>query len=238
MGDNGTAQGACFLEAIENKQDLSWIGGYKNGMPYYGPRVDLDNLEKIIEKYNKKVRRLELPSNWHEHVAQRLVSGEIGAVVLGCMEYGPRALGARSIIAFPSEDARDKINSTVKKRPPFQPFCPSILSEDREDIFEVSYNNKHMTFAFKVKDRHVKHIPSAMHIDKTARPQFVSIEDNKDYYQIIREVKKITGYGVIIDTSFNLHGRTIVRTVEDCIVDFIDCDLDFMILENFLIQRV
>jgi carbamoyltransferase len=154
------------------------------------------------------------------------------------MEWGPRALGNRSIIADPRpKDFREKINKEIKRRPAFQPFCPSILAEEAPRLFESYYLNKHMTCAFRMKKEFWDKLPSAIHIDGTARAQFVSREDNEKYYRLLKKVKDLTGFGIIINTSFNKHGRTIVETPHDAIIDFLDTDMDYVVIEGLLITR-
>ena len=154
------------------------------------------------------------------------------------MEFGPRALGNRSIIASPMfEGSRKKINSTVKRRPSYQPFCPSILEEERDRLFTSSFPHKHMAIAFRMKEKFIRDLPCAVHVDGTARPQFVDKEDNPDYYRYLKALKEITGYGVSLNTSFNLHGRTIVRTPENAVTDFLDCNIDEMFIEGFRVTR-
>jgi carbamoyltransferase len=154
------------------------------------------------------------------------------------MEFGPRALGNRSIIASPMfDDTRHRINSTVKRRPNYQPFCPSILEEERERLFNNSFSHKHMAIAFRMKDEFIKDLPCAVHVDGTSRPQFVEKEDNSNYYRYLKALKDLTGYGVSLNTSFNLHGRTIVRTPKDAVIDFIDCNIDELFIEGFRVKR-
>jgi carbamoyltransferase len=154
------------------------------------------------------------------------------------MEFGPRALGNRSILANPTDPAtKDRINLTVKRRPKYQPFCPSILEEERKRLFEESFPHKHMAIGFRVKKEYHDKIPSAIHVDGTARPQFVEERDNPDYYRLLKEVKSLTGFGVVINTSFNLHGRTIVHTADDALLDFIDCNIDELYIEGYRVVR-
>ena len=154
------------------------------------------------------------------------------------MEFGPRALGNRSIIANPMlKDTRQKINSTIKRRPSYQPFCPSILEEERVRLFKDSFSHKHMAIAFRMKEKFINDLPCAVHVDGTARPQFVEERDNPNYYRYLKALKNITGYGVSLNTSFNLHGRTIVRTPKDAIIDFIDCNIDELFIEGYQVKR-
>ena len=128
--------------------------------------------------------------------------------VQGRMEFGPRALGNRSILANPTlPSTRDRLNNSVKRRPWYQPFGPSMLDEERERLFEASAPNKHMTMAFRMKREYWGQLPAAVHVDGTARPQFVEERDNPAFYELLKELKARTGFGVVINTSFNLHGR-------------------------------
>ena len=135
------------------------------------------------------------------------------------------------------ENIHERINANVKKRPNYQPFCPSILEEERERLFENSFPHKHMAIAFRMKEEFIQDLPCAVHVDGTARPQFVEEKDNPNYSRYLKALKEITGYGVSLNTSFNLHGRTIVRTPQDALVDFIDCNIDELFIEGFKVKR-
>jgi len=235
MGDEGLALGSAILNALELKQDISWIKDYY--MPYFGDEYSREEVKKIIYQFTN-IDIEDLGEKWPEEAAKSVAKGKVCSLFHGRMEFGPRALGNRSIIASPIfETSRDKINSTVKRRPSYQPFCPSILEEDRLRLFEDSFPHKHMAIAFRMKKEHIGKLPCAVHVDGTARPQFVEEKDNPNYYRYLKELKRITGYGVSLNTSFNLHGRTIVRTPKDAVVDFIDCNLDELFIEGYRIRR-
>lgn len=238
MGDDGTALGAAILSAIKNGEKVDWL--INESMPYWGPQYTknqvLDELKK--DKWNNIIKYEDIRVKWYKNAAELISKGEIIAVFQGKMEFGPRALGNRSVLADPrKKETRDRINSTIKRRPWYQPFCPSVLEEERERLFEKSYSNKHMTCAFRMKKKFWEILPSAMHVDGTARPQFVSKEDNENYYNLIKEFKKIAGYGILVDTSFNLHGRAMVMTPAQAIQDFLDCGLDALYIEGFKVRR-
>lgn len=237
MTDDGTAPGAACLAALERGVNIDWLRQLK--MPYWGHVISRKELDEALEHYCNlgKIKYTEC-ENWPE-IAARLVNKEkVGAVVWGAGEYGPRALGNRSIIGDPrSPTIREKINKQIKRRPWYQPFCPSILEEERERLFANEYNSKHMTIAFLMRDEHAEQLPSAVHVDKTARVQFVTKEDNNEYWRLLKEVKRLSGYGVILNTSFNLHGRTMVRTAMDSLLDFLDCNLDFLMINGVLVVR-
>ena len=205
-------------------------------MPYYGHKITENEIKDALNKFKDKVMFEYIGEEWYKEAAKSLSENKIISIVHGKMEFGPRALGNRSILANPVfEDVRDRINSKIKKRPWYQPFCPSILEEERERLFEKSFPHKHMAIAFRMKKEYIKHLPTAVHVDGTARPQFVEEKDNPVYYKLLKELKKYTGFGVCINTSFNLHGRTMVRTAEDALTDFIDCQLDELYLEGYKI---
>jgi carbamoyltransferase len=235
MGDDGLAMGSAILSAIEANEDVSWIKEYS--MPYFGDSYTKEEVQIHLKTFDN-ITYEYLGDEWYKSAAKSVSQGKICAIFNNKMEYGPRALGNRSIIASPMfEDIRDRINSTVKRRPSYQPFCPSILEEERERLFKDSFVHKHMAIAFRMKDEYIEYLPCAVHIDGTARPQFVTQEDNRDYYNYLKELKNITGYGVSLNTSFNLHGRTIVRTPSDAVVDFIDCNIDELYIQGFKVVR-
>ena len=232
MADDGIAAGAAAL--MLNNLDLPLPRD--TNMPYWGPHIrSREDLQSTLEANSERINFYEQVS-WQEHAAGRLMNNEVGAIVQGKMEFGPRALGNRSIVASPLNlETKDKINLTVKKRPAYQPFCPSVLETERERLFERSFPNKHMTYAFRLRPEFRNLLPAAVHVDLTGRPQFVEERDNPAYFRLLSEFKMISGFGVLINTSFNLHGRTIVRTPQDAIDDFLDCNLDFLVIDSFFV---
>ena len=177
MGDEGSSVGAAVLSLINNKEDPLKIK--KVSMPYLGDSYNDQETLSILNLYKNSINFENLKDNWVNDAANSLKQNKIIATFYGKMEFGPRALGQRSILANPFyKDTRDKINLQIKKRPWYQPHCPTILEEDREEIFEQSFHHKYMSTAFKAKSRFKEIIPSALHVDLTARPQFVTKETN------------------------------------------------------------
>lgn len=237
MGDEGTSEGAAILMMKQygySEDDLHWL---KNpSVPYLGPSYTNDEIERVILR-TSGITYKKLDDSWPITVAKLLAEYKIGALFQGKMEWGPRALGNRSIIALAdNKDIRTKINKEIKKRPLFQPFCPSILADEKDRLFESAYDNKHMTCAFRLKKEYYDNLPSAIHIDGTSRVQFVSENDNPNYFRLLHEIKSLTGFGVLINTSFNKHGRTMVEEPQDAMDDFLDTDLDFMMIGDFLVM--
>ena len=239
MGDDGVALGTCVLALRQlgvTEQDLGFL--QEERLPYFGNHHPRTAVEKCLASFRNLVTLEDRSKDWPETVAALLIQGQIGAIYQGRMEWGPRALGNRSILADPRiASMRERINNVVKKRPLFQPFCPSVLVEEKDRLFERAYINRHMTCAFRMRREFWGNLPSAIHIDGTARVQFVSADDNPMFHRILSEFKRLSGFGVLINTSFNLHGRTIVNTPADAIEDFLDSQMDFLVLDGYLVRR-
>ncbi|MDA2920482.1 hypothetical protein MYX76_13485 [Desulfobacterota bacterium AH_259_B03_O07] len=238
MGDDGAAEGAALLSlrAHYATEKLGWLKGV--ALPYWGTSYTRGETQEFLEAHSEALEIEDLGDRWPEVVARRIAGGQIGAIFQGRMEWGPRALGNRSILADArNPDARDILNEKIKRRPRFQPFCPSILLEEMGRLFERAYANKHMTCAFQMREEFLEMLPSAVHIDGSARVQFVEEKDNPEYYRLLKELKQQTGFGVCINTSFNRHGRTIVESPSDAITDFLDSGIDFVCINGYLCQR-
>ncbi|OQX74462.1 MAG: hypothetical protein B6D59_02560 [Campylobacteraceae bacterium 4484_4] len=235
MGDDGIAQGAALLKLFERFPQKRGEFRFPQ-MPYLGSAYTEEEVEAALQKGDYAYEYLG-EAAW-ERAAELVASGKIGALFSGRMEFGPRALGNRTIVAdVRNREIQKILNKEIKNRPLFQPFCPSILEEERERLFEKSYPNKHMTIAFRLKEEHAEAIPGAVHVDLTARAQFVEKRDNPRYYRFLKKIRELTGYGVAINTSFNRHGRTMVLSPEHALRDFADTNLDFLVMEGYLIQR-
>ena len=236
MGDDGASFGALVYDDVCDEIDVDWIRG--DNMPYYGTSYTKDEVKKVLENNKEKINFDYLGDTSYLNLAKDISDNKICALFQGKMEYGPRALGHRSIIANPrNPQIREDINLKFKKREWFQPFCPSILEEEREKLFKVSYPNKYMTCAFTVKDEFAEELPSIVHVDNTARPQFVEKKDDEYYFNLLKELQKINKYGVVLNTSFNIHGKTIVMTPQDALDDFFACGIDTLYIENFKVVK-
>lgn len=237
MGDDGAALGALIQDDFESGVNIEWVRSLT--MPFFGDEFSRDEVKKTLLKNSTKVKFTDLNNEYHKFIAEDLAKGLICAHFKSRMEFGPRALGNRSILANPLiKTITSDLNLKFKKREAFQPFCPSILDEEADKLFDSYYLNRHMTSAFTVKRKYVDKIPGIVHIDGTARAQFVNENTNFDLYTILQKFKSITGYGALINTSFNIHGKTIVRTPQDAIDDFIDCRIDVMYIEGFRVSRI
>jgi carbamoyltransferase len=236
MGDDGAALGALILGLKKEGSNLDWIRDLE--MPFFGPEFDNQEIELALKESNFPISYEEIGEDYSLRLALDLSNGLICAHFQGPMEFGPRALGNRSILANPlSDSVKDDLNLKFKKREWFQPFCPSILIQERDRLFVSSYNNKHMTCAFTLKDEFVNSLPGITHVDGTARAQFVSELTNLKLFRVLQEFKKLTGVGVLLNTSFNIHGKTIVLTPRDALDDFMSCSIDALYIGNFRVER-
>jgi carbamoyltransferase len=154
----------------------------------------------------------------------------------GKMEFGPRALGNRSIIALPTKENKEKINKRLKRNW-FMPFAPTILYEFVDDYLINPRYSPFMTQIFRVREDKIKEIEGVIHVDKTTRPQTLKREANKTYYEIIKYIYDSINLPVVLNTSFNLHGEPIVCTERDAINSFLKADFDALLLGNYLISK-
>jgi len=202
---------------------------------YWGPYYCSDKIETVLKKHGMGwEKKVEI-----EKAAAKLLSqGKILGWFQGRMEMGPRALGARSILASPqSIELRDKINSSVKNRERFRPLCPSVIEEEAKKFFNIPKNttSPFMLITFQTHIPIRKLIPGVVHIDGTSRIQTVSEKDNPRYYNLLRYFYELTGIPMLLNTSFNRAGEPIVSRPDDAIKCFLKCGLDALVIEDYLI---
>lgn len=153
------------------------------------------------------------------------------------MEWGPRALGNRSILANPNnKNIKDILNLKIKLREKFRPFAPAVLIEDCEQYFDLDYQSPFMLNVVEAKRQAKESIPSTVHVDNTCRVQTVSFEDNQHFYNLIKAFKDISGIPVILNTSFN-ENEPIVLSPENAVDCFVRTQMDYLVLENWTISR-
>jgi carbamoyltransferase len=176
-----------------------------------------------------------------EEAARRLTDGQIGAVYSGRMEYGPRALGARSILASPARrETHDVLNQRLA-RTEFMPFAPVIAAERAGDVFEVNgvnaYACKFMTITCRVRENWRGRIPAVVHVDDTARPQTITRDLNPLYFDVLTAFEHATGIPVLVNTSFNVHEEPIVNAPKECVKALVDGRIDFVVSDRGLYER-
>jgi carbamoyltransferase len=158
----------------------------------------------------------------------------------GRMEFGPRALGHRSILADPSRpDMRDRVNALVKMREAFRPFAPAVSLEQVDRWFDVAAGTElpYMTVNVTVRPTHRSSLPAITHVDGSARVQTVSASDNADFHALLRAVGGRSGREMVLNTSFNVKGQAIVNTPTEALETFLSCGLQALFLENVLVRK-
>ena len=184
---------------------------------------------------------MKLPDNLAKTVAELIHSGKVVARFDGRMEYGPRALGNRSIMYHAREPEVNQWLNHRLGRTEFMPFAPVTLYEDRENCYHNIKGAEHaaefMTVTFDCTDQMKKDCPAAVHVDGTARPQLIRREVNQGYYDILKEYQKISGISSLINTSFNMHEEPIVCSPYDAIRAFLDGDLDYLAIGQHLVKQ-
>jgi len=225
--DAGSAIGACLYNYNGPKKS--------NTSPYLGPDFSDTQVHKLIQTY-PNIRSFRLADDLLlKKVAELIKNQKVVAWFQGRMEFGARALGNRSIIASPQyPEMREKLNKIIKKREGFRPFAPSVKADKANRLFDLKEPVPYMNIVVPAK---TKQIPSAVHIDSTARVQTVTKEQNPRYYLLLEEVQRTTGLPVVLNTSFNLKDQTITMTPNQAIDRFLSSDIDFLVINNYLIQK-
>jgi len=204
---------------------------------YLGPSFNEKEIKTCLEKNKVECEKLN-NKRLIEKTAILISQDKIVGWFQGRMEFGPRALGSRSILANPKNPKmKDILNKKVKHREPFRPFAPSILRENAKDYLVRACDSPFMLVAFDVKKDGIKDIISATHVDGTCRPQTVERRRNKLYHNLIYEFKKRTGIPVVINTSFNVRGEPIVCTPEDAYNCFKNTGIDYLVIGNYFISK-
>ena len=203
---------------------------------YWGPSYEDSHIEQAIAAAGLEVRRVE---HVEHETAKLLADGHVVGWFQGRMEWGPRALGNRSILADPRRAGmKDVINRKIKFREPYRPFAPSVLEERVGDYFHFSGASPYMTFVCRVREDKKGEIPAVTHVDGTARIQTVSRQHNPRYWTLLDEFRALTGVPVLLNTSFNVKGEPIVCTPEDAVRCFLKTDLDSVVLGDAICTRL
>lgn len=235
-GDAGGSMGAalCAWHSLTGER----VGRSFNA--YIGPSYGSNEIESFLKGRNIAYKRAGLQPLLQE-VVDALAAGHVVGWFQGPMEVGPRALGARSILANPRvADMRDRINKAVKLRDHFQPFAPAILEEWASDYLpgcRMEGPWYYMQFIAPCHPNIAGLIPAVVHVDGTMRPQLVNRTTNPRFYNLIVAFRERTGLPLLLNTSFNLTGEPIVQTPEDAYRTFLYCGLDMLVLEDCIVRR-
>lgn len=232
--DDGNAIGAAWLAHAEAHPE--WRAPKGPMTPYLGSRVSTEPLERMAD-WEPRLKRLA-PKEVAPATAQLLADGKLVGWVQGKAEFGPRALGNRSILADPRPaNAKELLNAKVKYREAFRPFAPSILAEHGADWFENYQDSPYMERTLVWKPPVRGRVPAVVHEDATGRLQSVTAERNERYHALISAFHAITGVPVILNTSFNIMGKPILHTAEDAILMFYTSGLDALVVEDWLLVK-
>jgi carbamoyltransferase len=228
--DSGTALGAATYAARE-------LGDTIRPMEhaYLGPDYAPEEIEAVLKLRNVPYERC---ASITDVAADLLAQGEVVSWFQGRMEFGPRALGNRSILGNPaSRGVADRINAQIKYRERWRPFCPSMLDTVAPDILQSTHPTPYMTFTFDVAQHWKKRIPEVVHEDGTARPQIVTAQSNPRYYELLKKFEARTGLGVLLNTSLNRRGEPMVCSPEDALNMFYGSDLQILAMGDFLVRK-
>jgi carbamoyltransferase len=262
-GDAGGSLGAAlsvWYQYLGNARNVETVrGGHADGMrgSYLGPEFTSDEIRAFLDSVGASYRRVG-PTKIAETVAGLLAEEKIVGWFNGRMEFGPRALGARSILGDPrSPRMQSQMNLKIKFRESFRPFAPSVLRERVADYFELDCDSPYMLLVAPVRE-HLRvpmtdaeeklfgveklniprsTIPAVTHVDYSARVQTVRREDNPAYYDLIAAFDKLTGCPVLVNTSFNVRGEPIVCTPEQAYTCFMRTEMDCLIVGEFVLEK-
>lgn len=258
-GDAGGAVGSALFvwyKYLDNKREAKNKKDFQKAS-LLGPSYTEEEIEDFLNKEGVKYSKLpkeEIPKK----IAELIVDGKVVGILQGRMEFGPRALGCRSIVGDPrSKQMQSLMNLKIKFRESFRPFAPTVAIEKVNNYFELDHESPYMLLVAPVRKElrnnlseeekklkgidklkiHHSIIPAITHVDYSARIQTVSKEDNPFFYNIIKEVEKLTEYAVIINTSFNVRGEPIICSPKDAYTCFMRTHMDFLIMESFILDK-
>ncbi|CAN7625168.1 hypothetical protein LJR235_004665 [Pararhizobium sp. LjRoot235] len=231
-GDNGTAIGAAayvYKDILGNREKLYHVN------PFVGDEYANQEIERFLKSAKVTYRKSD---DVCLEAARSLSDGKIIGWFQGKMEFGPRALGGRSILADPTRAGmKDKINAEVKHREAFRPFAPSVIAERASDYFETTVEVPFMLTVFPVREEMRAKIPAIVHVDDTARLQTVRRDCNERYYDLIREFGKLSGHPVVLNTSFNVMDEPIVASPSDAVRCFYSTGIDILYIGDFVLEK-
>ncbi|MGL1889148.1 MAG: carbamoyltransferase [Reichenbachiella sp.] len=255
-GALGAAQAGYHIYFDQERKVSDKMDNMKGS--YLGPEYSSKEIDLMIRKQGAIAEKFEEFNDLSKNVAEKIADGKAIGWMQGKMEFGPRALGNRSILGDPrNEEMQKKLNLKIKYRESFRPFAPSVLAEDYNDYFENNCISPYMLMVHPVvanrrkelpegynelplKDKlyHLRSdIPAITHIDFSARVQTVHQETNFRYWDLINEFKKITGYGLVVNTSFNVRGEPIVCTPEDAYRCFMRTEMDYLVINDYVFSK-
>ncbi|MDD9938432.1 MAG: hypothetical protein OXT09_32785 [Myxococcales bacterium] len=240
-GDDGSALGAALYV---QRREQPKTPQKRIDPPLWGPGFDDGQIKAAVDARSAEYQ-VKLHDSFEGAIAdaaERLDKGEILSWFRGRMEFGPRALGARSILADPRpEDMRNRVNMKIKKREGFRPFAPAVISEEAAEYFELKKGDEatyeHMLYVMQVRAKWRNKLHAITHVDGSARVQTVTEEGNAPFYAMLKAFGERTGISMLLNTSFNVKGQPIVCTPEEAIDTFLFAQLDALVIGNYVLSR-
>ncbi len=240
-GDDGGAVGAAMwaYHHVLGHEKTDYVLDHA----YLGSEYGDGEIETFLRKYDIAYEKIDDDDKFVTRVAEELAAGKVGGWFRGRFEWGPRALGSRSIIADPGHpQMKDIVNAKIKFREAFRPFAPSVVADEAQKYFEIDEPDRHYPYRFMlyvvpVKEKYKKALDAITHVDGTARIQTVYEETNPDYYRMIKRFGQGTGRSVVLNTSFNLKGEPIVEEPAHAFNTFSRSEMDVLFLRNYVIRK-
>lgn len=228
-GDNGIALGCAYY---------GWLKVLKQKKPTPTGKTNFGKTYKPNSIAPSNEIEIETTESWIEKAAQHIAEGKVIGWFVEGSEFGPRALGYRSILAHPEKEGmRNYINKEIKKREDFRPFAPAVLREDVTQYFKYDWDTPYMIQVNPVLPQWRERLKNVVHLNNTARVQTVTRENNLYFYELISQFKKITGLSLLLNTSFNKKGMPIVETPQEALDFFKQSPLDVLVMENTIITK-
>ena len=237
-GDDGAALGAALYRASQAGR----VQNKRSPVPFFGPGYAMEEVNAALSEFRDLIAVVRF-ATFEEtcwEAARLIAAGQVLAWYRGKMEFGPRALGHRSILADPGQpEMRDRINAMVKKREAFRPFAPAVSIEQVHQWFDVEPMTElpYMILTVSVRERYRQALPAITHVNGSARVQTVSAGDNHEFHRLLRAVGKTTGREMLLNTSFNVKGQPIVNTPREALETFLRTGIDVLFMENVLVRR-
>jgi carbamoyltransferase len=228
--DAGSAIGAVVHYLVKDRKVKSKI----TRSPFLGPQYYIDDIRKAIG--NNRYKKFESENKLRSFIAQKIFEGKVVGWFQGHIEFGSRALGNRSILANPTfPDMKDRINKVIKKREGFRPFAPMVTKEKQHEFFDMTDDVPYMNQVVKVKQEYIDKLPAVTHVDGSARVQ--TVYRYTIIHDLLTEFEKLSGYPILLNTSFNVKDKTMVLTPKDAVDTFFDTDMDILVMGNYVMFK-
>lgn len=229
--DAGSTIGSCIHYLVKIKNNHNKI----TRNPFLGPEYNVDDFTKYI-KSSSKTYKMSNEMKIRSIISKELLDGKVVGWFQGHIEFGARALGNRSILANPTLDGmKDKINKVIKKREGFRPFAPMVIKEKQHIYFDVKDDVPYMNQVVKVKPEYVDKLKAVTHVDGTARIQ--TVYEHTRIHDLLKDFEKLSGFPILLNTSFNVKDKTMVLTPKDAIDTFYDTEMDILVMGNYIIYK-